>query len=285
MLEILVLPAAVVVLALMAFGVAIVPPLVHIAIKGVLAAQPYKIAGQVIQPYDHIAIRQVERDFNWVVVALALTTVASCVCFIQLVRIRAATARRALYVVAFGACLLVSAGLSLWIRIVGLDAVSPFIAQTQFTWPWYHGLGVVLLLGLASGVAAGRILLLPVAGHEADSPLLWRTRAAVYWNENRAVLFFLGAANVAFLVADAYPFSEWLLLSLEPDSAGRVAVIWLCVRGFMARRDEIGERLLQSGIRVRFVPLLVTWAALLVLAWVSVEAIIWSFFAALTSAR
>jgi hypothetical protein len=264
------------------FNFAVIPPLVHIAIQGVSAAQPYKVGGEVIQAYDPIAARQRERSFGWVVMALALTAAASNVCFIRFLRTSAAAAvRRVVYGVAFAVCLLAGAGLSLWVRFVGLDAVSPFIAQTQFMYPWHHWLGVALLLGLACAVAAGRILLVPDAGDETAAPLVWRTNSVRYWNENRLVLLLLGAANLAAYVASGYAEWPWIL-PLEPESAGRIAVVWLCLLGLVAGRDEVGERLLHCSVLVRPACLLTTWLALLTLVLVSVEAFIWSNFAALT---
>ena len=271
-------PAAVLAFLATLFGAAVLLPLVHIAIQGVIAAEPYRIAGHVIQSYDPVAIHEQERHFALVTVPFLITAVAANVCFIQAVRARAGSFMRLVYRVGLAVCLVSATGFSTWIRVAGLAAINPLMAQTQAAYPWHHWLAAGWLLGLASAVATGRLLLLRGVPGENDRPLAWRNRRDRYWNENRLVLLLLSVANVA---AFAYSWADppWMIWSLDPVTVGRLAVLWLCVRGLTCGRDEVGERVLQSSVRVRPAALFATWSVILLLIATSVEAIIWSTMA------
>jgi len=261
--------------------------LVHIAISGVESAQPYRFSGQLIYDMDVVGDRQrthVLAFLSFAMIGLSLINVwlAS-----WLARRKHSATRRALMTVLLLVALAASSGYAFWVHTKGLHGVSPFLADAQVLRPWPCWLFAALLLSLFAAGGAFRLL-----HHEPDESrqpiIVWHRGPGTYLNESRIMLITLSVSLISVFMDFESPqellsFDAWsdmaeIVLSVPQYTYLPVALLWLSISGFFARRKiaDIDRRM--TPVALSPLDFIISWVILAGITVGLVEAAAWSSF-------
>jgi hypothetical protein len=254
--------------------------LVHIAIRGIQNAQPYKFAGQIISDIDVAAYDRSLHQLAYWSFGMIGVSLAS----IWLVRLRTRSVLlRTLIVTLLLAGIAASARYAVWVHGEGLHGVSPILAQSQIPAPWAYWFFAGLLVLLFAASAAFRICYR--TPDESRQPIIvWHRGSRAYLHENRIVLISLAVVLFwGFIDAASYGgllnIEIWASFLMWPHHTYLpIAALWLAVHGSFARRNipDLDRRM--TPVPVTPVDFVITTILVAAVTVGLVEAVTWSSF-------
>jgi hypothetical protein len=257
----------------------VVESLVHIAIRGIQNAQPYKFAGRIISDID---VMEYNRNLNLLAYRSYAMIGVSLAC-IGLLRLRTRSVLlRTVMISLVLAGIAVCGTYAYWVHTAGFRAISPVMAQHWTVAPWPCWLFAGLLVAFFAANAAYR-LQYRVPDESRQSIIVWHRGPRVYLNESRILMM----ALIAILVWDfvymepVNQFSFDLLvyaLQMPQNSYLPLAILWLSVHGLFARRNipDLDRRM--TPVPLSPVDFVITTILVAAITVGLVEAVTWSSF-------
>lgn len=259
--------------------------LVHIAIAGVENAQPYRALGDTIHEVRLLDLAAGYATLAWIAPACLALALAAVACLAMGATSPADPTRCRKLFVGHLVCLMLAAGLAIWIRSWGLAAASPYLAAEPFAdvTPYLAILSAVLV-AVVSGCMANRL-----ATVESEQPLMWR--ASGYTHEGRIVC---GLCLVSVVIEKGWfsfgllPARDWTgsLIRMkwlteiveEPTSYLGVCLIVVAAVGLLGHRRKLGAAASTCGRQLEWRPFFVCWITSAITLLITAEAVLWTSF-------
>jgi hypothetical protein len=214
------------------FHAALLPFIVHVAIRGIEAAQPLMWFGQVKNPNAYVDLRAaIDRFFGWSAFSVSLIPV-NLLLTCQLARQwRHGVLRQVLLAGPLVAGLAVTAAFAVWAQGWGFSSVSPLLGAELQLEPVHRWTSAGVLLGLLAVVVGMRFIR---DGSEAKpiSNVAWRHQPLAYYHQRIECIAVLGIVSAGLIVTKPCELGSWLswltrvpVFSLEwPSIIGEVVL-------------------------------------------------------------